>query len=418
MQQPLASRLRPKSIKDFVGQTHILAEGKPLYEGVTKGRLHSMILWGPPGVGKTTLALLLSERAQSAFETLSAVTSGVKDIREVIERAKQRKDSKRQATILFVDEVHRFNKSQQDAFLPFVENGLLTFIGATTENPSFELNRALLSRVSVYTLKPLSNEELATLAQRAECLLDCRIEEKSVLIDASGGDGRKLLNFIAQAHALAMVRDSTIDSSIVKDVIKNTALSFDKGGDHFYEQISALHKSIRGSNADAALFWCMAMLKAGTSPHYILRRLVRVASEDIGNADPRALSVTLDAWQAFDKLGDEEGRLMIAQAVLYLAVAPKSNRVYLAFKRAEQMVGMQSAISVPIHLRNAPTGLMKSMGFGKNYQYAHDYEHAYVPGEQYFPDGISARFYEPSDRGLEKKIKEKMTYLASLDEKA
>ena len=414
--EPLASKLRPQNLNEFVGQRHILSPGKPLFEAIEHGRLHSMVLWGPPGVGKTTLARLMCEKASAHFETLSAVTSGVKDIREVVARAGKRLESDNQPTVLFVDEVHRFNKSQQDAFLPHIESGLLTFIGATTENPSFELNNALLSRVSVYVLKALSDEELLTLIERAEIASDISIEDKSLLIASCAGDGRTVLNFFSLCVELANAKQvSSIDSALIKEVIGHTVHTFDKGGEHFYDQISALHKSIRGSNPDAALFWCLSMLEGGVSPHYVLRRLVRAASEDIGNADPRALTITLDAWQAYDRLGDGEGFLVIAQAVIYLAVAPKSNAIYTAYNQALNTVKSLKHLEVPIHLRNAPTKLMKQLGYGREYRYAHDYDYAYVPGEQYFPDGIDETFYQPTDRGLEKKIKEKLARLLQLD---
>lgn len=415
--KPLASVLRPEHLNEFIGQAHLLSEKKPLYEAVTQGRLHSMVLWGPPGVGKTTLARLLARQSGAEFETLSAVMAGVKDIRAVVARAEKRLADDGISTVLFVDEVHRFNKSQQDAFLPYVESGLLTFIGATTENPSFELNGALLSRCSVYVLKPLTQDELTEIAIRA--LTHCKrtIEDLTPLIAAANGDARLLLNFISIASEMASSRDvSVIPPAVVNEVIKGAHRHFDKGGDNFYEQISALHKSIRGSDPDAALFWCLQILEGGASAHYVLRRLVRAASEDIGNADPRALTIALDAWRTYDYLGDEEGRLAIAQAVIYLAVAAKSNAVYVAFNQASTEVKKSSRAEVPMHLRNAPTKLMKSMDYRKSYRYAHDHPNAYVPGEQYFPDGMSSRYYYPTNRGLEKKIAEKLAFLQQLDE--
>lgn len=410
--EPLASRLRPKTLAEFVGQTHLLKSGKPLFEALQNGHLHSMVLWGPPGTGKTTLAKLLADRANADIETLSAVLSGVKDIRAAIARAEERLEKEARQTIMFVDEVHRFNKAQQDAFLPYVENGTITFVGATTENPSFELNNALLSRIAVYVLQALSTDDLICLIKRAEEVCEIQVEDKALLAEAACGDARKCLNDIALLTELAAVNQTThIDKALLKEVITHRHRHFDKGGDAFYEQISALHKSIRGTSPDAAIYWCLQMLEGGCSPHYILRRLVRVASEDIGNADPRALTITLNAWEAYDKLGSPEGELAIIQAVVYLSVAAKSNAVYTAFNDALTDVKQTPNPVVPMHLRNAPTKLMKQLGYGKAYQYAHDYENAYVQGENYFPEGKKRQYYYPVERGLEKQIKEKLAYL-------
>jgi putative ATPase len=416
--EPLASRLRPDSLDLFVGQRHLLKPGKPLYEAIKTGHLHSMVLWGPPGTGKTTLARILANSADAVMEDISAVLSGVKDIRLAIQRAQKRREDEGKETLLFVDEVHRFNKSQQDAFLPFVENGVVTFIGATTENPSFELNNALLSRVAVYVLQSLENTDLLSLIERAQKESAIHIDSPLLLAEASDGDARKCINYVALVAELARLNETDrVDDALLKEVIVNKHRRFDKGGDIFYEQISALHKSIRGSNPDAALYWCMQMLESGCSEHYLLRRLVRIASEDIGNADPRALTLVLNAWDSFDKLGHPEGELAIAQAVIYLAVSAKSNAVYSAFNAVQQDVKQQGSASVPLHLRNAPTSLMKKMGFGQSYQYAHDHEEAYVFGEKYFPEGKEKQYYFPVDRGLEKKIKAKLDYLRQKDEK-
>ncbi|SDY20286.1 replication-associated recombination protein A [Nitrosomonas sp. Nm58] len=421
---PLAERLRPQSLHDVIGQAHLLGAGKPLRLAFESGKPHSMILWGPPGSGKTTLARLMARVFDAEFIALSAVLSGVKDIRGAIERAQHVLQQSGRHTILFVDEVHRFNKAQQDAFLPYVEQGLITFIGATTENPSFEVNRALLSRSQVYALSPLSEDELKHLFERA-CQADLpklhfSDEAKNLLITFADGDARRLLNLLEQADIAAGTEGVTeIDADYVRNVLSRSMRHFDKGGDEFYDQISALHKSIRGSSPDAALYWMCRMLDGGTDPLYIGRRLIRTATEDIGLADPRALAITLDACNAYERLGSPEGELALAQAALYLACAPKSNAAYLAYKKARSLIEHDPSRRVPVRLRNAPTKLMKDMGFGQNYRYAHDEPGAYAAGENYFPDGMPpADFYHPTTYGLEAKIAEKLAHLRELDAKA
>ncbi|SDY62506.1 replication-associated recombination protein A [Nitrosomonas sp. Nm33] len=421
---PLAERLRPQSLNDVIGQTHLLGAGKPLRLAFESGKPHSMILWGPPGSGKTTLARLMARVFDAEFIALSAVLSGVKDIREAIERAQQVLQQLERHTILFVDEVHRFNKAQQDAFLPYVEQGLITFIGATTENPSFEVNRALLSRAQVYTLNPLSEQELKQLFERA-CQSELQKlhfsdEAKNLLITFADGDARRLLNLLEQADIAAETEGvCEINADFVRNVLSRSMRLFDKGGDEFYDQISALHKSIRGSSPDAALYWMCRMLDGGTDPLYIGRRLIRTATEDIGLADPRALTIALDACNAFERLGSPEGELALVQATLYLACAPKSNATYLAYKKTRSFVEQDQSRRVPLRLRNAPTKLMKDMGFGQNYRYAHDEPEAYAAGENYFPDGMQqTEFYHPTSYGLEAKIAEKLQYLKKLDEQA
>jgi len=408
--QPLAARMRPATLDDYVGQSHLVGAGKPLRRAVEQRQLHSMILWGPPGTGKTTLALILAQAVDAQFITLSAVLAGVKEIREAVARAKDLL-TRGQRTLLFVDEVHRFNKAQQDAFLPHVEDGTLIFIGATTENPSFELNNALLSRARVYRLRSIEREDLARLLERALgreefAQISMADDARERLLDHADGDARRLLNLLDIALDMT---SGNIDLELVNELLRDSLRRFDKGGDYFYDQISAMHKSVRGSDADAALYWFARMLDGGCDPLYIARRVVRMASEDIGNADPRALPLCLNAWDVQERLGSPEGELAIAQALVYLAVAPKSNAVYKAWNQARAFVSSQPSDEVPLHLRNAPTKLMKAEGFGADYYYAHDYPDAYVAGESYFPENMGRpAFYQPVPRGLEIRIGEKM----------
>ncbi|OGA28536.1 MAG: recombination factor protein RarA [Betaproteobacteria bacterium RIFCSPLOWO2_02_FULL_65_24] len=418
---PLAEALRPQSLDEVVGQRHLLGPGKPLRLAFESGKPHSMILWGPPGVGKTTLARLMAGAFEAEFIALSAVFAGVKDIKEAVQRARDVLATSGRRTILFVDEVHRFNKAQQDAFLPYVEQGLLTFIGATTENPSFEVNSALLSRAAVYVLQPLSEEELGELFDRAleRAVPGLRFDEtaRSRIIGLADGDARRLLNLleIVQTAAAAAAREE-VDGALVQDAVAKSLRRFDKGGDAFYDQISALHKSVRGSDPDAALYWFVRMIDGGADPRYIGRRVVRMASEDIGLADPRALRLALDACEAYERLGSPEGELALAQCVIYLACAAKSNAAYVAYNRARAFVEDDGSRPVPVHLRNAPTRLMKDLGHGREYRYAHDEPEAYAAGESYLPEGMPAvRWYEPTERGLEAKIAEKLAHLRELD---
>ncbi len=414
-ESPLADRMRPASLDDFFGQEHLLADGKPLQRAVQQGRAHSMVFWGPPGSGKTTLARMIATTTAAHFISLSAVMAGVKDIRAAVAQAQQHRQMQNRGTVLFLDEVHRFNKSQQDAFLPFVENGVLTFIGATTENPSFELNNALLSRARVYVLKMLEVEDLKRILERAlqdetrglNGRFDITDASINVIAMAADGDARRALNLLELAADLA--DDGDISEDIVKEVASGGRRRFDKQGEYFYDQISALHKSIRGSSPDAALYWLMRMLDGGCDPLYIARRLIRVASEDIGNADPRSLQMTLNAWEVQERLGSPEGELAIAHAVVYLACAPKSNAVYTASKAAMEDARKYGSLEVPLQLRNAPTRLMKELGYGKHYRYAHDEEAALAAGEKYFPDDMSeVKYYHPVPRGLEIRIRDKL----------
>ena len=427
--RPLAARMRPASLDGFYGQEHLIGPGKPLREAIEGGALHSMIFWGPPGVGKTTLAKIIAASADAHFESISAVLSGVKEIRASIAKATEQRDLRGRKTILFVDEVHRFNKSQQDAFLPFVEDGTVVFIGATTENPSFELNNALLSRCRVYVLKSLDNEQIKTVIQQAladqqsglgERQLQLDDEALDLLASAADGDARRALNLLEIANDLASESGdvAAIDRGVLEQVLVGDTRRFDKGGEYFYDQISAMHKSVRGSSPDAALYWLCRMLDGGCDPIYIARRLVRMASEDIGNADPRALELAMSAWDVQERLGSPEGELALAQAVVYLAVAAKSNAVYSAFKATMADVRSLPSYEVPIHLRNAATSLMKELDYGKDYRYAHNEEGGYAPGESYLPEELNDKqYYQPTDRGLEKKISEKLAYLRSLDDK-
>ena len=424
--QPLAARMRPQNITEYVGQGHLLGPGKSLSQVVAGGPLHSMILWGPPGVGKTTLARLLSQATNAHFINLSAVMSGVKDIRAAVEEAQQIKIQSGRSSLLFVDEVHRFNKSQQDAFLPYVEDGTFIFIGATTENPAFELNNALMSRARVYILKSLQAEDLLallnrTLADKERGLghLSLQIDDKvaGLITRAADGDARRLLNILEIASDLANDQDGQLSIDLLAEVLQTSPKRYDKGGDIFYDQISAFHKSVRGSDPNASLYWLARMLDAGCDPLYIARRLLAIASEDIGNADPRALEITTNAWLAFERLGPAEGNRAIAHAAVYCACAPKSNAVHMAFKAAMQLVQDEPGYDVPEHLRNAPTKLAKSMGHGAEYRYAHNEEQAFAAGECYLPPELAdLELYQPTNRGLESKIADKLASLQQLNQ--
>ena len=425
---PLAEQLRPRTLIEVIGQEHLTGEGMPLAIAFASGKPHSMILWGPPGVGKTTIARLMAHAFESDFIALSAVLSGVKEIRESIERAQVNRDNLGRRTILFVDEVHRFNKSQQDAFLPHVESGLVTFIGATTENPSFELNNALLSRASVYVLKPLDDAALARLLDRAAMAVNlaARLQgdagelAKTRMIGMADGDGRRLINLVEQLAIAATGNiGADIDTTFVETVLARAARRFDKSGDNFYDQISALHKSVRGSDADASLYWFCRMLDGGADPRYLARRMVRMATEDIGLADPRALDIALSAADVYERLGSPEGELALAEAVIYLAIAAKSNAVYMAYNEVRAFIAKDESRPVPMQLRNAPTKLMKDLGMGKNYRYAHDEAEGYAAGENYLPEGMPRpNWYRPTKRGLEAKIREKLAHLRELDGKS
>ncbi|MCU0834638.1 MAG: replication-associated recombination protein A [Chromatiaceae bacterium] len=423
---PLAERMRPRALEDFVGQGHLLGPDKPLRRAIEADRPHSMILWGPPGSGKTTLARLLANRSNAQFLRLSAVLAGVKEIRAAVADASAAREREGRGTILFIDEVHRFNKAQQDALLPHVEDGTFVFVGATTENPSFELNNALLSRARVYVLRPLGTEDLEQviehgladpergLGRRHLALVPA---QRRQIAEAADGDARRALNLLELAADLT--EGDSITPEVVAEVITGHLRRFDKGGDIFYDQISALHKSVRGSSPDAALYWLARMIDGGCDPLYIARRVVRMASEDIGNADPRALALALDAWDVQDRLGSPEGELAIAQAVVYLACAAKSNAVYTAWGSAQEDARRSGSLEVPVHLRNAPTRLMRELGYGRRYRYAHDEPEGYAAGEVYFPDGLTGRhYYRPVDRGLEIRIREKLARLAELDQVA
>jgi len=424
--KPLADRMRPRSLVEYIGQKHLIAPGKPLFEAIRGGRLHSMIFWGPPGTGKTTLARIVAHHADARFATLSAVLSGVKEIREQVTEARRLQEQSGQRTLLFVDEVHRFNKSQQDAFLPHVEDGTFYFIGATTENPSFELNNALLSRARVYVLRSLTEEDLLAVMEQAlhdpergfgESDIAIAADIRQWYVRAADGDARKLLNLLEITLDLLEPGQAEVTHDLAREVLAGGGVRrFDKQGEDFYNQISALHKSVRGSAPDASLYWFCRMLDGGIDPLYLARRIVRIASEDIGNADPRGLELALNAWSVQERLGSPEGELAMAQALVYLACAAKSNAVYLAYKAARADAQATGSLEVPLHLRNAPTGLMRQLEYGKAYRYAHDEPDAYAAGEDYFPEGMAARqYYQPVPRGLEIKIGEKLERLRALD---
>ena len=427
--RPLADRMRPASLDEYVGQAHILGADKPLARTLAAGRIHSMILWGPPGTGKTTLARLLADRIDRRFVQISAVMAGVKDIRAAVAEAREARASRDQGTVLFVDEVHRFNKAQQDGLLPYVEDGTVTLVGATTENPSFEVNNALLSRTRTYVLRSLDTAAIRQLIDRALADHERGLAELGVaMADAlrdqlalrADGDARRALNLLELAADIAAGRaDRTITQDELDEVLREGVRRFDKGGDYFYDQMSAMHKSMRGSDPDAMLYWLSRMLEAGCDPRYVARRMTRMASEDIGNADPRALRIALDAWESYERLGSPEGELALAQAAVYLACAPKSNAVYAAFNAAWADAKHKGTLDVPLHIRNAPTGLMKELGYGEGYRSAHSQAEGYVAGETYLPDAlVGTRYYEPLPRGLEIKIGDKLARLRDMDAKA
>src|SRR6056300_55706 len=421
-QKPLAEHLRPKTIHDIVGQDHLLGDDCPISSAVAKNKLPSMILWGPPGVGKTSIANAIANSINYEFISLSAVLSGVKDIREAVEKAQFSLDQHQKKTILFIDEVHRFNKSQQDAFLPHVENGLFTFIGATTENPSFEVNSALLSRCQVYTLKALNNESLELILSKLLSFLggiSINAEAKQFLFDYANGDARRMINLLEVISFSNKENELLINEDFIKRIASSSYRRFDKGGEQFYDQISALHKSVRGSDPNASLYWFQRMLDGGADPLFLARRIVRIAIEDIGLADPKAQTMALEAYQIFERLGSPEGELALSNALIYLAVAPKSNAAYQAYNESHSFIKNHKNFDVPTHLRNAPTKLMKDMGYGKNYRYAHHEAHAYAAGEKYLPDELDPiQFYTPTERGLEIKINEKLNFLKTLDKKS
>ena len=427
--RPLAARMRPETLNDYIGQQHLLSPDKPLYQAILAGRCHSLILWGPPGVGKTTLAQIIANHADASLIQMSAVTAGVKDIREAVSEAKANLAGRGQRTLLFVDEVHRFNKSQQDAFLPHIEDGTFIFVGATTENPSFALNNAILSRARVYVLKALEQADLFNVIERAlredvelsQKHIEIAENAKQALCQASDGDARKVLNLLEQAVDLTTDQQGKylVDQHVLSQVLPTHLAKYDKGGDEFYDLISAFHKSVRGSSPDGALYWYCRILAGGGDPLYVARRLLAIATEDIGNADPRAMEVALNAWDIFQRVGPSEGERAIAQATIYLASAPKSNAVYMAFNQAMQDAKNEPSHPVPEHLRNAPTSLMKDLGYGAEYRYAHNEEGAFAAGEKYFPEAINDRqYYFPTDRGLEQKIKQKLEYLTQRNEQS
>lgn len=422
--------MRPRTLAEYAGQQHLVGEGSALRKAIEAGRVFSLILWGPPGTGKTTLAEVIARHADAAIEKLSAVTCGVKDIRDAISRAQQYQQQYQKRTLLFVDEVHRFNKSQQDAFLPFIEDGTIIFIGATTENPSFALNNAILSRARVCVLKALTDSDLSQVLQRALTDNECGLgqhklvlaaDAEELLLQLSNGDARRMLNLLEQASELAeqTPTEKVITVTILKQLMPKQLPGFDNQGDMFYDLISAFHKSVRGSDPDAALYWYCRILAGGGDPLYVARRLLAIASEDIGNADPRALTLALNAWDTFERVGPAEGERAIAQAAVYLSLAPKSNAVYSAFNQMRQLVSELPQYEVPLHLRNAPTKLMRELGHGHSYRYAHDEPGAYAAGERYLPEPLSGKqFYQPTDRGMEKQLAEKLRYLKQLDEQS
>jgi len=427
--RPLAARMRPTNLEQYIGQQHLLSQDKPLYQAILAGRCHSLILWGPPGVGKTTLAQIIANHADAALIQMSAVTAGIKDIRDAVSEARNNLEGRGQRTLLFVDEVHRFNKSQQDAFLPHIEDGTFIFVGATTENPSFALNNAILSRARVYVLKSLQEADLHLVIERA-LASDDELSTKTItladnakkaLCQASDGDARKVLNLLEQAIDLTTQSNGQylVDEHVLSQVLPTHLAKYDKGGDEFYDLISAFHKSVRGSSPDGALYWYCRILAGGGDPLYVARRLLAIATEDIGNADPRAMEVALNAWDIFQRVGPSEGERAIAQATLYLASAPKSNAVYMAFNKAKADAQNEASYPVPEHLRNAPTNLMKDLGYGAEYRYAHNEEGAFAAGENYFPEQIAdTQYYFPTERGLEQKIKQKLDYLKERDQQS